>query len=61
MQQHDLDIVSSKECVVLLLLCSLLDFVFGNKFSYLTLIIVSSLNNPQNNEMIFFENMKLTC
>jgi hypothetical protein len=54
MQQHDLDIVSSKECVVLLLFCSSLDFVFGNKFTYLMLMVVLSLNNPENNEMIFF-------
>jgi hypothetical protein len=58
---YDLNIVSSKECVVLLLLCSSLDFVFGNKFTYLTLKAILSLNNPQNNEMKFCENMKLTC
>jgi hypothetical protein len=28
---------------------------------YLTLRSVSSLNNPQNSEMKFCENMKLTC
>jgi hypothetical protein len=28
---------------------------------YLTLRLVSSLNNPQNSEMKFCENMKLTC
>ncbi len=28
---------------------------------YLTLRSVSSLNNPQNNELNFCENMKLTC
>jgi len=59
MQQHDLDIVSSKECVVLLLFCSSLDFVFGNKFTYLTLMVVLSLNNPENNEMIFFWKYKI--
>ncbi len=28
-------------------------------FNYLTLRLVLSLNNPQNSEMIFCENMKL--
>jgi hypothetical protein len=28
---------------------------------YLTLRLVSSLNNPQNSEMNFYENMKSTC
>jgi len=31
------------------------------KMIYLTLRSVSSLNNPQNSEMKFCENMKLTC
>jgi len=30
-------------------------------FTYLTIRLVSPLNNPQNNEMKFCENMKLTC
>jgi hypothetical protein len=28
---------------------------------YITLRLVSSLNNPQNSEIKFCENMKLTC
>jgi len=31
------------------------------KDGYLTLRLVLSLNNPQNNEMKICENMKLTC
>jgi hypothetical protein len=32
-----------------------------NIIIYLTLRLDSSLNNPQNNEMKFSENRKLTC
>jgi len=32
-----------------------------NPMQYLTLKLVSSLNNPQNNEMKSCENMKLAC
>jgi hypothetical protein len=35
--------------------------VIANERNYLTLRLVSSSNNPQNSEMKFYENMKLTC
>jgi hypothetical protein len=33
----------------------------GKIEKYITLGSVSSLNNPENNEMKFCENVKLTC
>jgi hypothetical protein len=35
--------------------------IFSAFRQYLTLRSVSSLNNPQNSEMKFCENIKLTC
>jgi hypothetical protein len=37
------------------------DMVFRFIMEYLTLRLILSLNNPQNSEMKFCENMKLTC